>query len=144
MAWKSRLQKCVKLFTTNAEFIVISKTSKKLLWFKKLLHKLDFFQYKYVLFVDSQSVIHLDKNLTFYSRFKHVDVRCHWICDVFNVMLLELAKVYTDYNSYDVMIKSLPRGKVWNLWSSIWQSSPRSCDMEICWVFDSLPKWRKT
>lgn len=65
-----------------------------------------------MLFVDSQSVIHLDKNLTFYSRFKHIDVRCYWICDVFNVMLLELVKVYIDYNSYDVMIKSLPRGKV--------------------------------
>ena len=32
MSWKSRLQKCVALSTTEAEYIVITEASKELLW----------------------------------------------------------------------------------------------------------------
>ena len=39
-------------------------------------------QEKYVVYSDSQSVIHLSKNSTFHSRSKHIDVRYHWIHDV--------------------------------------------------------------
>ncbi|CAJ2671557.1 unnamed protein product [Trifolium pratense] len=98
VAWQSRLQKCVALSTTKAEFIVITEACKELLWLKKFLQELGFVQDKYVLFVDSQSVIHLGKNPTFHNRSKHIDVRYHWIRDVLDAKLLELAKVHTDDN----------------------------------------------
>nr|KYP60460.1 Retrovirus-related Pol polyprotein from transposon TNT 1-94 [Cajanus cajan] len=79
MAWQSRLQRCVTLSTTEAEFIAITKACKELLWLKKFLQELGFVLEKYPLFVDSQSVIHLGKNPTFHSRSKHIDVRYHWI-----------------------------------------------------------------
>ena len=75
---------------------------------KKFLKEFDFVQDKYVLFVDSQNVIHLGKNLTFHNRFKHIDVRYHWIRDILDAKLLELAKVHTDDNGYDMMTKALP------------------------------------
>ena len=68
---------------------------------KKFLQELSFVQDKYLLFCDSQSVIHLGKNLTFHSRSKHIDVRYHWICDALEARLLELAKVHTDNNCVD-------------------------------------------
>ena len=37
VAWQSRLQKCVALSTTEAEFIAITKACKELLWLKKFL-----------------------------------------------------------------------------------------------------------
>nr|KYP42640.1 Retrovirus-related Pol polyprotein from transposon TNT 1-94 [Cajanus cajan] len=77
VAWQSRLQRCVTLSTTEAEFIAITEACKELLWLKKFLQELDFVQDKYPLFVDSQSVIHLGKNPTFHSRSKHIDVRYH-------------------------------------------------------------------
>jgi len=89
------------LSTTEAEFIVITKACKELLWVKKFLQELSFVQDKYLLFCDSQSVIHLGKNLTFHSRSKHIDVRYHWICDALEARLLELAKVHTDNNCVD-------------------------------------------
>ena len=62
VAWQSRLQKCVALSTTEAEFITITEACKELLWFKKFLQELGLKQERYVLHCDSQSVIHLSRN----------------------------------------------------------------------------------
>ncbi|RDX82006.1 hypothetical protein CR513_37258, partial [Mucuna pruriens] len=101
VAWQSKLQKCVALSTTEAEFIVITEACKELLW------ELGFVQDKYLLFCDSQIAIHLGKNSIFHSRSKHIDVRYHWIRDALDAKLLELAKVHTDDNGADMMIMVL-------------------------------------
>lgn len=75
------------------------------------MQELGFVQDKFVLFVDSQNAIHLGKNPTFHNRFKHIDVRYHWIHDVLDAKLLELAKFHTNDNGHDMMTKALPRGK---------------------------------
>ena len=77
VSWQSRLQKCVALSTTEAEYIAVVEASKELLWMKKFLQELGINQEKFVLFCDSQSAIHLSKNPTFYSRSKHKEVRYH-------------------------------------------------------------------
>ncbi|RDX77969.1 hypothetical protein CR513_41822, partial [Mucuna pruriens] len=61
--------------------------------------------------MDLESIIHLDKNSTFHSSSKHIDVRYHWIRDALNAKLLELTKVYTDDNGTDMMNKTVPRRK---------------------------------
>ena len=112
MAWQSRLQKCVELSTTEAEFIVITKACKELLWMKKFVQELGFQQQRYVLFCVSQSAIHLGKNPTFHGRSKHIDVRYHWIRDILDSTLLELEKIHTDDNGSDMMTKTLPKGSL--------------------------------
>jgi len=111
MAWQSRLQKCVVLSTTEAEFIAITESCKELLWVKKFMQELSFVQDKYLLFCDSQSDIHLGKNSTFHSRSKHIDVRYHWIRDALEARLLELAKDHTNDNCVDMMTKMLLKSK---------------------------------
>lgn len=44
---------------------------------KRYVEELGFKQDVYVFYYDSQSAIHLCKNSTFYSRSKHIDVRCY-------------------------------------------------------------------
>src|SRR3954462_9887990 len=66
---------------------------------------LGLFKKKYVLFVDSQNTIHLGMNLTFHNRFKHIDVRYHWIHDVLDAKLFELAKFHTDDNGSILITK---------------------------------------
>ena len=95
----------------EANFIAITEACKELLWLKKFLQELGFRQDNYSLFVDSQSVIHLGKNLTFHSRSKHVDVRYHWIHDALDAKLLALEKVHTYDNGADMMTKALPKWK---------------------------------
>ena len=65
---------------------------------KKFLQELGLQQERYLLYCDSQSAIHLSKNLTFHSRSKHIDVRYHWIHDVLEMKLFCLEKIHTDEN----------------------------------------------
>ena len=80
----------------EAEFITITEAYKEVLWLKQFLQELGLKQEKYVLFCDSQSAIHLSKNATFHSRSKHIDVRYHWIRDVFSSKASQLEKIHTD------------------------------------------------
>ncbi|KAM7516588.1 hypothetical protein LguiA_006171 [Lonicera macranthoides] len=112
VSWQSRLQKCVALSTTEAEFIAATEACKELLWMKKFLKELGFNQERYVLFCDNQSSIHLAKNSTFHARSKHIDVKYHWIRDALNDKLLELEKIHTDHNGSDMLTKALTREKL--------------------------------
>ena len=111
VAWQSKLQKCVALSTTEAEFIAAVEATKDLLWLRKFTIELGMKQEKYVLFCDNQSAIHLSKNSSFHSRSKHIDVRYHWILDALDSKLMELEKIHTDDNGSDMLTKVLPRGK---------------------------------
>ena len=79
VSWVSRLQKIVSLSTTEAEYIAATEACKEMLWMQQFLGELGIKQEKYVLHCDSQSAIHLVKNLAFHSRTKHIDLRYHWI-----------------------------------------------------------------
>ena len=110
VSWQSRLQKCVALSTTEAEYISIIEASKELLWMKKFLQELGLQQKRYLLYYDSQSAIHdhLSKNPTFHSRFKHIDVRYHCIRDALEMKLFCLEKIHIDGNGSDMMTKPIP------------------------------------
>ena len=73
----SRLQRCVALSTTEAEYIAIAEGGKEMLWLKRFLEELDFNQKEYKVHCDSQSALDLSKNSMYHSRTKHIDVRYH-------------------------------------------------------------------
>ncbi|KAJ4728518.1 Retrovirus-related Pol polyprotein from transposon TNT 1-94 [Melia azedarach] len=112
VAWQSRLQKCVALSTTEAEFIAATEACKELLWMKRFLQELNFKQQQYVVFCDNQSAIHLSKNSSFHAKSKHIDVRYHWLRDALNDNMFELEKIHTDHNASDMLTKTLPREKL--------------------------------
>ena len=111
VSWQSRLQKCVALSTTEAEYIAITEACKEMLWMKRLFKELGIRQNKFVVYSDSQSAIHVSKNPSFHSRSKHIQVRYHWVRDVLDDKELYLEKVHTDDNGSDMMTKSLLKGK---------------------------------
>jgi hypothetical protein len=111
VSWQSKLQKCVALSTTEAEFIATTEACKEMLWMKRFLHELGQGQQKYAMYCDSQSVIHLSKNSSFHMRSKHIDVRYHWIRDMLDSKQLQLEKIHTDDYCSDMMMKSLPKDK---------------------------------
>ena len=82
VSWQSKLQNCVALSTIEVEYIAITKGCKEALWMREFLDELGLQKEKYVVYSDSQSVIHLFKNSMFHSRSKHIDIRYHWIRDV--------------------------------------------------------------
>ncbi|GJX46901.1 hypothetical protein Tco_0272091, partial [Tanacetum coccineum] len=58
VSWQSRLQKCVALSTTEAEYVAATKACKELLWLKRFLQELGFKQQRYAVLCDNQTVFH--------------------------------------------------------------------------------------
>ncbi|RVW91276.1 Retrovirus-related Pol polyprotein from transposon TNT 1-94 [Vitis vinifera] len=108
VSWQSKLQKCIALSTTEAEYIAITEASKELLWMKKFLQELGLQQERYLLYYDSQSAFHFNKNPTFHFRSKHIDVRYHWIRDALDMALFCLEKIHIDENGSNMMTKPIP------------------------------------
>ncbi|CAN0898839.1 Retrovirus-related Pol polyprotein from transposon TNT 1-94 [Linum grandiflorum] len=112
ISWQSKLQKCVALSTTEAEYIAAVEAGKEMLWLKRFLLELGLKQSEYVVFCDSQSAMDLSKNTMYHSRTKHIDVRYHWLRDVIEEQMMKLKKVHTDKNCADVLTKVVPGSKV--------------------------------
>ncbi|GJZ97748.1 putative RNA-directed DNA polymerase [Tanacetum coccineum] len=112
VSWQSRLQKCVALSTTEAEYVAATEACKELLWLKRFLQELGFKQQRYVVLCDNQSTIHLAKNSMFHKRTKHIDIQYHWIRDVIEDGMFELNKVHTDDNVSDMLTKAVAREKL--------------------------------
>ena len=112
VSWQSKLQKCVALSTTEAEYIAATEAAKEMLWMKRFVQELGLMQDEYVVFCDSQSVMDLSKNTSYHSRTKHIDVRYHWLRDIIGKELMKLKKIHTDFNPSDMMTKVVTREKL--------------------------------
>lgn len=77
--WQSKLQKCVTLFTTEAECIAATEASMEMVWLKWFRQELGLQQKKHIIYCDSQSAIDLRKNTMYHARTKNIDVIYHWI-----------------------------------------------------------------
>ena len=53
ISWQSKLQKCVALSTTEAEYIASTEACKEMLWMKNMLQELGIDQDRYVLKCDN-------------------------------------------------------------------------------------------
>ena len=112
VSWQSKLQKCVALSTTEAEYIAVTEAGKELIWIKTFFKELGMQQDEYVVYCDSQSAIDLSKNATYHSRTKHIEVRYHWIRDATEEKRFKLKKIHTDKNAADMMTKVIPKQKM--------------------------------
>ena len=68
----SRLQKCISLSSTEAEYLAIAEAGKEMIWMADYLEELGKKQSEKILYSDSQSAIHLVKNLVYHSKTKHI------------------------------------------------------------------------
>ena len=112
VSWQSRLQKCVALSTTEAEYIAANEAGKEMLWLKRFLQELGLKKDGYVVNCDSQSAIDLSKNSMYHSRSKHIEVRYHWLRLVVEQQSFELEKIHTDENPADMLTKVVSREKL--------------------------------
>jgi hypothetical protein len=112
VSWQSKLQKCVALSTTEAEYVAMTEAGKEMLWLKRFLQELGMKQEKYVIHCDSQSALDLSKNAMYHSRTKHNDVRYHWLRQEVEEQHFKLEKIHTDKNPADMMTKVVTREKL--------------------------------
>eukprot|EP00253_Pinus_taeda_P013675 PITA_13675 len=77
--WMSKLQNIVALSTTEAKYIAASHACKEAIWLKSLFGEFGRLEDNIKLFCDSQSAIHLDKNLAYHSKSKHIPINYHLV-----------------------------------------------------------------
>ena len=68
------MQPLVVLSSIEAEHVAVTNAFKEAIWLQGLLKEIQMLQGQVVIFSDSQSAIHLCKNLVYHERTKHVDV----------------------------------------------------------------------
>ena len=64
------------------------------------------------LYSDSQSFIHLEKNSTFHSKTKHIQLKCHFIWSMLEDGQLKLEKIHTSQNPANMLTKVVTREKL--------------------------------
>ena len=78
--WVSRLQKVHVLCTIEEKYVVSIEAAKEMIWLQFFLEELGHPHKDNYLFIDSQSVIHLAKNLALHSKNKHILMQEHPRC----------------------------------------------------------------
>ncbi|WCJ38272.1 Retrovirus-related Pol polyprotein from transposon TNT 1-94 [Euphorbia peplus] len=111
ISWQSKLQKCIALSTTEAEYISAAEAGKEMIWLKRFFEELGQKQAECIVYCDSQSAIDLSKNTIYHSRTKHIGIRYHWIRDQLENGVFHLEKIATERNLSDMLTKVIPREK---------------------------------
>ena len=107
ISWRSRLQKCTALSTTEAEYVAASEACKEAVWLSRLACDMGISKLVPILFCDSQSAIALAKNPVYHAKTKHIGVRYHFIRECIAAGYISLEKVVSQDNAADALTKAL-------------------------------------
>lgn len=84
VSWGSRKQSVAVLSTAEAEYIAACVVMQELVWMKRLTRELLFMRkIPCILYVDNKNAIDMIKKPVFNRRTKHIDVRYHYIRDMY-------------------------------------------------------------
>ncbi len=78
----SKQQQTIALSLCKIEYMILSKTTKEVIWIDRFLHELSFWSsinQSVYLYVDNKRVIDLITNSLFHKRIKHIEIKWHWI-----------------------------------------------------------------
>ena len=89
ISWTSQKQRIVALSTTEAEYIAATEAIKEVIWCKGLLRDLGLNVGSF-LCLDNQSSIKIIKNPELHGRTKHIDIKFHFIRDLYMKKEFEL------------------------------------------------------
>lgn len=114
VSWESCKQQTVALSSTEAEYMALSSASKEIVYVRNFLAELGFQKFvdkPTVLNGDNLSSMQLVKNPVYHAKSKHIDIRVHYIREVYKSKLIILNYVPTDENIADVFTKNLNKAK---------------------------------
>ncbi len=112
VSWISRLQRVVSLSLVEEEYVALTEASKEMIWLQRFMEELRKKHKSIRLYCDSQSAIHLAKNLAFHSKTKHIQLRYHFIRSILEDGQLKLEKIHTSQNTADMLTKEVTREKL--------------------------------
>ena len=114
ITWESKKQRTVALSSTEAEYLALGEATKEAVYLRNLLQEIGYMHLKCeptVLFCDNQGAQNLTKNPVFHCRTKHIDIRHHYIREIFRKGQIDVKYIPTDDMVADVLTKGLYRPK---------------------------------
>lgn len=114
IAWESHKQHTVALSSTEAEYMALTSAAKEAVYLRNFLTELGFqslVNQPIILHGDNLSSHHLVKNPVYHSRSKHIDIRFHYIREIYNKKIIDLKYVSTHDNIADIFTKNLNKEK---------------------------------
>lgn len=109
ISWESRKQRSVALSTCESEYMALSECAKESIHQRNLLGELnpDLVKSPITILCDNQSAIKLVKNPVFHNKTKHIDIRYHFIRDLYEYKSIEILYVNFNENCADILTKPL-------------------------------------
>ena len=109
ITWQSKRQQCVALSTTEAEYVSAASAAKEMVWLKKLFIECEEDIVNYDLMIDNMSALKLIKNPEFHQRSKHIDVKYHFVRDLYEKGEINVEYIKSEEQTADVFTKALPK-----------------------------------
>ncbi|GKC10902.1 putative ribonuclease H-like domain-containing protein, partial [Tanacetum coccineum] len=119
ISWQCKKQTIVANSTNEVEYVAAANCCGQVLWIQNQL--LDY-GYNFIntkIFIDNESTICIVKNLVFHSKTKHIEIRHHFIRDLYEKRLIQVIKIHTDHNVADLLTKAFDVSRFQYLIASI-------------------------
>ncbi|GJW80365.1 hypothetical protein Tco_0144340 [Tanacetum coccineum] len=106
ISWQCKKQTIVATSTTEAEYVAVAHCCGQVLWIQNQMLDYGFNFMNTRIYIDNESTICIVKNLVFYSKTKHIEIRHHFIRDAYEKKLIQVLKIHTDNNVADLLTKA--------------------------------------
>ncbi|GJW84808.1 hypothetical protein Tco_0157953 [Tanacetum coccineum] len=106
ISWQCKKQTIVANSTTEAEYVAAANCCGQVLWIQNQMLDYGFNFMNTKIFIDNESTICIVKNLMFYSKTKHIEIRHHFIRDCYEKKLIQVIKIHTYHNVADLLTKA--------------------------------------
>ena len=108
MSWKSKMQQCVTLSSTEAEYVAASQCVSEMEFVRKVVESMELkVQLPMILYVDNTGAIDLDENWSTTGRTKHIDIQFHYLREMSEQGMVEIKFVKSESNVSDIFTKNL-------------------------------------
>lgn len=112
VTWESRKQRTVALSSTEAEYVALSEATKEAVYLRNFLKEVKFSKLVVnatMIYCDNQGAQSLMRNPVHHSRTKHIDIRYHYVRQVFEKGDIDVNYIPTNEMVADVLTKGLPK-----------------------------------
>ncbi|GJW20229.1 ribonuclease H-like domain-containing protein [Tanacetum coccineum] len=114
ISWQCKKQTIVANSTTEAESVATASCCGQVLWIQNQMLEYGYNFMNTKIFIDNESTICIVKNLVFYSKTKHIEIRHHFIRDSNEKKLIQMIKIHTNQNVADLLTKAFDNGTTAN------------------------------
>lgn len=108
ISWSSRKQKSVALSSAEAEYVAATELACEAVCVRRILKDLQFDQVAATtIYCDNMPTIALTKNPVFHAKFKHIDLRYHYIRDLVSKGEVHVEFISTNEQPTDFLTKAI-------------------------------------